>query len=279
MSSLRERKAALKRKRSPRPARDRSSGAAGADDEDDAMIAALEKKLGGRKKKASRATMDGELAEDGFGDGFLEYLDRIDPAPAPAADEAPEEAEAEAAVADADGTTAFYAPTEGTDLYGRSTTGGGGGAWKPRRLRVDADGTPPALDEALTGALNRVADGTVGATASAIAAAYAAFPAARVNARIVDACESACLHAKQAMAATLIPPFAAAVAAAHFSERRDLGASLLERVAPALAAGLEDGGRRAENAAALVAALCDVGLVGPALPRTSLGPVSTSTSR
>ena len=299
MSSLRERKLALKRKRSPKAAK-AASGGGGEDDEDDAMIAALERKLGGassKKKKGSRDKLQKELAEDGFGDGFLDFLDRVDPsaaagASADAADagdadvEAEVEADVEVAAVDGDGTTLHYAPTDGQDLYGRPTGGGAaaaGGAWVPpsRRARLAASGAAAAapadasLTSALRGALNRISDATAGAAARAIADAYAGHPAARVNASVVDGCVDACLHDRQFMGSTLIPPYAAAVAAAHFGGGRDLGSALLDALAPFLAAGLAAPSARAENAAALLASLCDAGLVAPSLPssyaRAALG--------
>ena len=75
------------------------------------------------------------------------------------------------------------------------------------------------------------------------------------------------------MAATLIPPYAACVAAVHVGGGRDLGSAVLEELRRALAPHAENGTApggaappRVANAAALLAALCDCGLVSAALP-------------
>ena len=294
MVSLKERKAALKRKRPGGKAAKRAPAPAADYDEDDAMIAALERKLGGTKKKSARKALDAEFAEDGFGDGFMDFLDKVDRV---GGAEAPEEEEDggdddverdddargdaggdDAADDGRGGTTVHYAPTRGEDLYGRSTTGG---AWVPPSLRRRLEakgfsgggGAPSSASAALMGCLNRVADATVGACAAEIVAAYANHPAAAVNAAVVDQCAAQCLHAKQSMAATLIPPYAACVAAVHVGGGRDLGSAVLEELRRALAPYAEDGAApgaaappRVANAAALLAALCDCGLVGAALP-------------
>ena len=296
MVSLKERKAALKRKRPGGKAAKRAPAPAADYDEDDAMIAALERKLGGTKKKSARKALDAEFAEDGFGDGFMDFLDKVDRvggAEAPEDDgdggdddgdsAADDDARGDAGGDDAaddgrGGTTVHYAPTRGEDLYGRSTTGG---AWVPPSLRRRLEakgfsgggGAPSSASAALMGCLNRVADATVGACAAEIVAAYANHPAAAVNAAVVDQCAAQCLHAKQSMAATLIPPYAACVAAVHVGGGRDLGSAVLEELRRALAPYAENGAApgaaappRVANAAALLAALCDCGLVGAALP-------------
>ena len=140
MVSLKERKAALKRKRPGGKAAKRSPAPAAAYDEDDAMIAALERKLGGTKKKSARKALDAEFAEDGFGDGFMDFLDKVDSVGGAEAPEEEEDGGDDDVERDVDargdaggddaaddgrgGTTVHYAPTRGEDLYGRSTTGG-----------------------------------------------------------------------------------------------------------------------------------------------------------
>ena len=221
MSSLKQKLKQKKRKRPPKPTPTD-------DDDDDALIASLEKKLGGRKK----AKDDDPLA-DLIGDESSD-------------DESIEKEET---------TEAHYAPQAGQDIYGRPTDQ----KWVPPSLRrrLDTNEAPAAVGDVLRGALNKVSDTNIETTADAICGAYSKFPANDVHAFVSSHMRDTCVHGAQNMEA-LVPPYAAVMAAADTKGGRELGAHVLEALLP----DLEAEGKRRGNAAALLAAFCDVGLCG-----------------
>ena len=223
MSSLKQKLKQKKRKRPPKPT------TTDEDDDDDALIAKLEKKLGGRKK----AKDDDPLA-DLIGDDSSDDAESIE---------------------QEETTAAHYAPQEGQDIYGRPTDK----KWVPPSLRrrLNNDNTPTAVGDVLRGALNKVSDTNIDATSDAICGAYAKFPANDVHAFVSSHMRETCVHGAQNMEA-LVPPYAAVIAAADTKGGRELGAHVLEALLP----DLESEGKRRGNAAALLAAFCDVGLCG-----------------
>ena len=224
MSSLKQKLKQKKRKRPPKPT------TTDEDDDDDALIAKLEKKLGGRKK----AKDDDPLADLIGGDDSSSDAESIQ---------------------QEETTDAHYAPQEGQDIYGRPTDK----KWVPPSLRrrLNNDNTPTAVGDVLRGALNKVSDTNVDATSEAICGAYSKFPANDVHAFVSSHMRETCVHGAQNMEA-LVPPYAAVMAAADTKGGRELGAHVLEALLP----DLESEGKRRGNAAALLAAFCDVGLCG-----------------
>ena len=224
MSSLKQKLKQKKRKRPPKPTTTD-------EDDDDALIARLEKKLGGRKKSGE----DDPLADLIGGD-----------------DSSSDDAES---IEQEETTAAHYAPQEGQDIYGRPTDR----KWVPPSLRrrLDTNEAPSKVGDVLRGALNKVSDTNIETTADAICGAYANFPANDVHAFVARHMRDTCVHGAQNMEA-LVPPYAAVMAAADTKGGRELGAHVLEALLP----DLEAEGKRRGNAAALLAAFCDVGLCG-----------------
>ena len=132
------------------------------------------------------------------------------------------------------------------------------GAALVKKARLNNDNTPTAVGDVLRGALNKVSRySNIDATSEAICAAYAKFPANDVHAFVSSHMRETCVHGAQNMEA-LVPPTRGHGSGRHEGRPR---ARRTRRVGSA-AAGFESEGKRRGNAAALLAAFCDVGLCG-----------------